>query len=66
MLTEKQLQQRKNAGRALFEKYGSEYMREIGKKGAKTFHSRYYVQPHAFKGWVIVGRKDNKIIQIIN
>lgn len=65
-ITEKQLEQRRNAGRALVEKYGIEYMREIGRKGAKVFHERYYVQPYHFKGWVIVGRKDNTIKQIID
>lgn len=63
-LSEKQLEQRRNAGKALVNKYGVEYMQTIGRKGAKVFHDRYYVQPYGIKGWVIVGRKDNKIKQI--
>lgn len=67
-MTEKQIEQRRNAGRkgglAVFNKYGSEYMRQIGKKGAEVFHSIYYVQPVGIRSWVIVGRKDNKIITI--
>ena len=65
-LSDKQVEQRRKAGKALVAKYGIEYMQKIGRLGAKAFHEKYYVQPLHFRGWVIVGRKDNKIKQIIN
>jgi len=64
-MTEKQLQQRREAARrgglAVFRKYGREYMSELGKKGAKAFHAKYNVMPVAISGWAIIGRKDNII-----
>lgn len=67
-MTDRQIEQRRNAGRkggqAVFKKYGSDYMSQIGKKGAEVFHSLYYVQPVGIKSWVIVGKKGNDIVTI--
>ena len=68
-MTEKQIEQRRDAGkkggRAVVEKYGSAWMSELGRRGAKKFHSLYVVQPIGTNSWAIVGRKDNQIIGVM-
>lgn len=43
-------------GMKTHEKYGSEYMREIAKRGAKAFHAKYKLQPVGTSDFLIVHR----------
>jgi len=52
----------RNAGKALAEKRGPDYFREIGRKGAATTHKKYKFKPAGTRGWVMVGRKTGEII----
>lgn len=56
----------KAAAQALVEKRGSEHMREIGKRGAKTTHKRYRFSPVGTRGWAMVGRKTGEIVALID
>ena len=64
-MTDKQIEQRRSAGRkggkTVYEKYGSDYMAEIGRKGAARTHELYRFMPIGISSWVLVGRKDNRI-----
>lgn len=49
-------------GLAVYAKYGSDHMREIGKKGAETFWNKYTLQPIGINEFAIVDRKTNQIV----
>ncbi len=54
-------QQKVNAGRkgglATFAKYGSDHFRNIGKRGARVFWSRYKLEPVGQSDFAIVNRE---------
>ena len=52
-------------GQAVVKKYGSEYMREIGKKGARSFHTKYALKPVGTVNFAIVRRSDNVIVNTV-
>jgi len=54
------------AAKALVERRGPDYMREIGRKGAKTTHKRYRFAPVGTRGWAMVGRKTGEIVAVID
>lgn len=49
-------------GKAVYAKYGSEYMSDLGKKGAKAFYNRYYWSPAGTSGWALVRKSNDKIV----
>lgn len=49
----------------LVEKRGPDYMREIGRKGARTFYRRYQWSPVGTSGWAIRRRDTGEIVKII-
>lgn len=53
------------AAQALIEQRGLEHMRQIGKRGAKTFYRRYKFVPAGTSGWAIVSRADNTVIRTL-
>jgi len=53
-------------GLATAEKYGSEYMAAIGRKGYEVFHRKYYLTPIGTSDFAIVRRKDGKVIKTLN
>lgn len=54
------------AARALVEKRGTEYMREIGRRGAKVFYKLYRWSPAGTRGWALVNRKTEEVIAHYN
>lgn len=57
---------KKQAGRkgglSTFQKYGREYMRNIGRRGAQTFWKRYSLKPVGTSHFAIVCRNTNKMV----
>ncbi len=53
-------------GKATFEKYGSKYMSEIGRKGAIAFYAKYRLVPVYTSGWGLVRKSDQKIVTVWN
>jgi len=49
-------------GLATVRKYGREYMRAIGKRGAAVLWERYSLQPWDTSGWALMERSTGKII----
>jgi len=47
------------------ERHGTEHMRAIGKRGAKTFWKRYSVKPAGTSGWVILHRETQQVVNFI-
>jgi hypothetical protein len=48
-------------GRKTFERYGSQHMRAIGKKGAGVTWERYTLAPVGVSGWAMVDRRTGEI-----
>lgn len=48
-------------GRKTFERYGSEHMRNIGRRGAASTWQRYTLAPVGASGWAMVDRKTGKV-----
>lgn len=53
-------------GKALFNKYGREYMSEIGKRGAQAFYRKYKLVPYGTNQFAIVDRSTERIIKVKN
>lgn len=53
------------AARALVEQRGVEHMREIGRKGARTFYKRYKWSPAAQSGWAIVDKRTGQVKRFV-
>lgn len=51
-------------GRATVARYGPDYMREIGKRGAATLWARYALLPWQVAAWAIVDRETNQVKSI--
>ncbi len=51
-------------GRVTAKRYGRGYMREIGRRGAATTWTRYYLAPIGQTQYALVERATNKIISI--
>lgn len=51
-------------GQATARKYGAEYMREIGRRGAATLWQRYGLRPYQVSGWALV-RKDTGEVKAV-
>lgn len=51
-------------GRVTVSKYGSGYMREIGRRGAATTWTRYYLAPIGQTQYALVERETNQIRSI--
>lgn len=49
-------------GLATVAKFGRNYMRELGRKGAAEFWRKYSLKPYGQYQWAIVRREDNVII----
>lgn len=49
-------------GLVILEKYGREYLRELGRKGAVALHKKYNLVPNGTSDFVLVDRQTNKII----
>lgn len=64
MLTDKQLEQRRQAaaagGKALVNKYGPEHMARIGKAGAKTLWTKYKLVPYGTSYYLLVNKETNQ------
>lgn len=52
-------------GKATVNRYGREYMRSIGKRGAQTTWTRYGWLPVGTSGYALVHRETNKIVAIV-
>lgn len=52
-------------GKAVVKKYGGEYMREIGRRGAQTFHKRYALKPVGLNNFAIVNRETGIIVNTL-
>ncbi len=53
-------------GLATANKYGSDYMKQIARKGAASFWQRYKLLPASTSNYAIVDRATNKIISFTN
>jgi general stress protein YciG len=51
-------------GRATFQKHGREHFQQIGKRGAATTWTRYFLAPIGQTEYAMVERSTNKIICI--
>jgi hypothetical protein len=51
----------RRGGLATLARHGKEYMREIGKKGAKVFHLRYRLEPVNLNDFAVVHRETGEI-----
>lgn len=47
-------------------KYGSDYMREIGRRGAESFHARYTLEPYHTNDFLIVERATGRIVATLS
>lgn len=52
-------------GKRTFEKYGSDHMRAIGKRGALVFHAKYQLVPVHMSEFAIVDRLTGKVVNVI-
>lgn len=46
----------RKGGKATFEKYGREYMSDIGSRGGYALHQKYSLQPYGTSDFVLVDR----------
>lgn len=53
-------------GQAVYKKYGSEYMSQLGRKGAIAFWKKYTVQPVQLTRFAIVERATGRVVRIMN
>ena len=53
------------AAQALLDQRGADYMRAIGKRGAKAFCRKYKFVPAGQSGWAIVSRADNTVVRTL-
>lgn len=49
-------------GLATKEKYGSDYFKRLGEKGAQAFHSKYKLMPAMMNDFAIVDRQTGEIV----
>jgi len=49
-------------GQTTLARYGTDHMREIGKRGAVTFWNRYRFEPTGLSDFAIVRRETNEVI----
>lgn len=49
-------------GKAVFKKYGREYMQAIGRKGAQAFWAKYKLVPIQANNFAIVNKETNEIV----
>lgn len=47
-------------------KYGPDYMKEIGRRGAKVFHARYRLTPAGVNDFAIVNRETGEVKAFLN
>ena len=52
-------------GKALFQKYGSNHMRQIGKSGQAKFKKLYAWKPAGTSGWALVRRSDGSVVAFV-
>ena len=52
-------------GKALFQKYGSNHMRQIGKSGQAKFRKLYQWKPAGTSGWALVRRDNNQVVAFV-
>lgn len=55
----------KKGGLSTVQKYGVEYMRRIGKKGAARMHELYELQPVNLTQFAIIHRATGKVVAFI-
>lgn len=48
-------------GKALVEKYGPDYMRKIGQRGAQTTHKKYKMVPCGTSKFIYIDRKTGEV-----
>jgi general stress protein YciG len=52
----------RKGGEATVKKYGTEYMAEIGRKGATAFYEKYTLMPVGINNFAIVRKLDGVIV----
>jgi len=53
-------------GKAVYMKYGREYMQKIGRKGYQVMHQRYDLIPYGTCDFAIVSKETGKIVALLS
>ena len=53
-------------GKAVYMKYGSEYIQKIGRKGYQAMRERYDLIPYGFNDFAIVSKETGKIVALFS
>lgn len=56
------LEARRKGGRALVQRYGVEYMRAMGQRGAEATHSRYNIVPVGLAQYSMVDKVTGRVV----
>lgn len=56
----------RRGGETTLKKYGVDHFRQIGKKGAMVFHSRYKLEPVNMSNFAIVNRVTGEVKAFLN
>ena len=52
-------------GKAVYRKYGSQYMKALGKSGQAAFKKLYKWKPAGTSGWALIRRSDESIVALV-